>query len=26
MLVETPTREALDHYLTVEKSGCLGGG
>ena len=26
MLVETPTREALNHYLTVEKSGCLGGG
>lgn len=26
MLIETPTREALDHYLTVEKSGCLGGG
>lgn len=26
MLVETPTREALDHYLAVEKSGCLGGG
>ena len=26
MLVETPTSEALDHYLTVEKSGCLGGG
>ena len=26
MLIETPTREALNHYLTVEKSGCLGGG
>ena len=26
MLVETPTREALNHYLAVEKSGCLGGG
>ena len=26
MLVETPTREALNHYLAVENSGCLGGG
>ena len=26
MLVETPTREALNHYLAVEKSGCLSGG
>ena len=26
MLVETPTREALKHYLAVENSGCLGGG
>ena len=26
MLVETPTREALNHYLAVEKSGWLGGG
>ena len=26
MLVETPTREALNHYLAVENSGCLSGG
>ena len=26
IIVDTPTREALNHYLTVEKSGCLGGG
>ncbi|MEE3055338.1 MAG: hypothetical protein VYB34_16525 [Planctomycetota bacterium] len=26
MLVQTPTREALNHYLAVENSGCLGGG
>jgi len=26
LLVEAPIKEALEHYLTVEKSGCLGGG
>ena len=26
MLVQAPTREALNHYLAVENSGCLGGG
>ncbi len=26
ILIEAPTKEALNHYLTVEKSGCLGGG
>lgn len=26
MRIEAPTREALQHYIAVENSGCLGGG
>lgn len=26
MRIEVPAKEALNHYLTVEKSGCVGGG